>query len=164
MIAMEMAHDHARHPGGINAGGAHVCDHAAIGRSWGGDAIATVEHHQIAARIQKGYGERDYQSVLRQKGVAQHGLHLSQGGIANKAFQWAGKKPIMHGGHGKRPDLEAIKAGRLRCRRGLGRCSPHKGGRGQQGSGRDKQTTPKCNHHRAPDGFWTSLLACLKAY
>jgi ribosomal protein L15 len=60
----------------------------------------------------------------------------------------------MHCGHGKGPDLEAIKAGRLRlrlrCRRGLGRCSPHKGGRGQQGCGRDQRTTPKCNHYRAP--------------
>jgi hypothetical protein len=57
VIAMEMAHDHARYPGGINAGGAHVCDHAAIGRPRGCYAIATIENHQIATGIEEGDGK-----------------------------------------------------------------------------------------------------------
>jgi len=110
VIAMEMAHDHTRHLSGINAGGLHIGNHAPIGRRWGGDAVATVKNHQIAASIEEGDSEGNYQAVLRQEGIAQDCLHLRQGCVAHKTFQGARKKTIMHGGHRERTNLEAVKA------------------------------------------------------
>ena len=65
VIAMEMAHDHARYPGGINAGSKHVGNHAAIGGTWSGDAITAIENHQIATGFKEGNSKGNDQSVLR---------------------------------------------------------------------------------------------------